>query len=317
MSWLRARHIVLGLLFAAPWMGVPLARADEPAQPMVAPAPSAQPADPGDRPNVPNELLEVGVDEKLDAAIPADATFRDQDGKMVRFGDLVDGKRPTLLIFAYHSCPVLCSMIQNGVVEALQGVPWTVGKDFNAVTISIDPRDTPAIAGDKRRQVLERYGRPEAQSAWPYLVGDAENVAKATKATGWRFAYDARQGQYAHPSAVLLLKPNGRVARYLYGLSFDANDVRIGLLEASEGKSISTVERLILYCYHYDPQERKYTIVATRVMQLGGVVTVLVLGTFLGALWLRERTRRRPGGDDKDPSSPDVAARHERAATQP
>jgi protein SCO1/2 len=313
----RVRHIVLGLLVAASWIGVPAARADEGAQPMVAPPASAQAADPGDRPNMPTELLDVGVDEKLDAAIPPDATFRDQDGKMVRFGDFVDGKRPTLLIFAYHSCPVLCSMIQNGVVEALQGVPWTVGKDFNAVTISIDPRDTPAIAADKRRQVLEKYGRPEAQSAWPYLVGDAENIGRATKAAGWRFAFDSRQGQYAHPSAVILLKPNGRVARYLYGLSFESNDVRLGLLEASEGKSISTVERLILYCYHYDPQERKYTIVATRVMQLGGVVTVLALGTFLGALWLRERTRRKPDGEDNDSSSPDVAARREGAATHP
>lgn len=279
-----------------------IARADGEAAPS---ATTAQVRDVG-TPNVPDELLDVGVDEKLDGEPPKDAIFKDETGKVVQLGDVISGTKPTMLILAYHSCPVLCGLIQNAVLEGIKQIAWSVGQEYDVVTLSIDPRDTVSLAAEKRTAMLGSYGRPGAEQGWHFLVGDDQNIQRVAAAIGWKYHYDARQGQYAHPSAVTLLKPGGRVARYLYGLEFSPNDLKLGLLEASEGKSISTVERVILYCYHYDPQDRKYSLVAMHVMQVGGGITVVALGSFLGVLWLAERRKKggppntdgtKPGGD--------------------
>jgi protein SCO1 len=248
--------------------------------------------DPGSQ-NIPPELLDVGVDEHLDAQVPLDTIFKDETGKVVRFGDYVDGKRPILLVLAYHTCATLCPFVQNGALDGLKGTTWTIGREFQVVTLSISPKDTPAIAAQKKKEMLASYGRDSdlASSGWHFLVGDDQNAHRVADAVGWKYHLDS-QGEYAHPTAIMLLKPNGRVARYLYGIEFPASDVRIGLLEASEGKSISTVERILLYCYHYDPRDRKYSLLATHVMQIGGGLTLLLLGVFVGGMWLRERRRR-------------------------
>ncbi len=242
---------------------------------------------------MPKELERVGVKEHLDQPIPLDAMFRDHTGKPVRLGDFFDGKRPVLLTFAYHSCPVLCGMILNATTRTLGSVGWTAGKEFEIVTISIDPNETLERTAAKRASVLAQYGRGEAARGWHFLVGDKTNIDRVALATGFSYEYDARQNQFAHPSLIMMVKPKGQMARYLYGLEFDPSDVRLGLLEASEGRSISTVEQIILYCYHYDPQGGRYVLVATRVMQLGGVATAAVLGSTLTMFWLRER---RKGG---------------------
>lgn len=286
----RLARIVLGLVLALLALGMPgRARANDPALP--------GPDNPGP-PNMPDELLDVGIQEHLQGQLPGDATFQDESGKVVRLGDYFDGQKPTLLILAYHSCPVLCGLVQNAALESMKQVAWTAGVQYQVITLSIDPRDTVGTAADKRAAMLGAYGRAEAKDGWHFLVGDDANIHKVTDAVGWQYKFDKRQGQFAHPSAVTLLTPNGKVARYLYGIEFDPQDLRLGLLEASEGRSISTVDRIVLYCYHYDPQDRKYTLMATRVMQLGGVLTVLVFGTFLSVLWLRER--RKPKGDKPD-----------------
>lgn len=262
-------------------------------------------SDPGP-PNIPPELMDVGVNEHLQGQLPTDAMFQDETGKMVRLGDYFDGKHPVLLVLAYHSCPVLCSLVQNATLESMKAVKWTAGAEYRVLTISIDPRDTSTIASSKRDALLASYGRPEAKTGWHFLVGNNEQIHKVTDAVGWQYKFDERQGQFAHPSAVTLLTPSGKVARYLYGIEFDPNDLRLGLLEASEGRSITTVDRLILYCYHYDPQDRKYTLMATRVMQLGGVVTMFTLGGFLTVMWLRERKKSRDTKKDDD-GTPKVA----------
>ena len=239
----------------------------------------------------PAELEGVDVAEKLDRPLPREAQFRDHTGKSVRLGDYFDGKRPVALTLAYHSCKVVCSMVLGAEVEALKQQPWTLGNEFRAVTISIDPRDTPAIAAKKRRQMLALYGRKA--EAWDFLVGDEANIAKVARAVGFQYRYDKEQDQYAHPALLMLTKPNGELARYLYGLEFNPNDVRIGLLEAAQGKSISTIEKAILYCYMYDPIGARYVVVARNVMKLGGAVTVLLLGMFLIVMWRREARQRR------------------------
>jgi protein SCO1/2 len=239
----------------------------------------------------PAELEGVDVAEHLDRPLPRDAQFRDHTGKLVRLGDYFDGKRPVALTLAYHSCKVVCSMVLGAKVEALKQQDWTLGQQFRAVTISIDPRDTPAIAAKKRRQMLALYGRKA--EAWDFLVGDQANIAKVAKAVGFQYRYDPRADQYAHPAAMMITKPNGELARYLYGLTFEAKDVRLGLLEAAQGKSISTLEKVILYCYMYDPIGAKYVVVARNVMKLGGAITVVLLGMFLMFMWRREARSRR------------------------
>lgn len=245
------------------------------------------------KPNVPPELMDVGVSEALDVKLPLEAKFVDHTGKLVKLGDYVDGVHPTVVIFAYHTCPTLCSLVQEGVVKAMKGVEWNLGEKFNAITISIDPKDTAEIAAKKRTELVGTYGRAVSDRAWAFLTTpDNDTIEEVTKYAGWRYYYNESQKQYAHPAAILLLKPNGNIARYLYGIEIDPKDMRLGLIEASEGKSVSTMDRALLYCFQYDGHKRKYTMMATRVMQIGGGVTVALLGSFLTAMWLRERRKK-------------------------
>ena len=242
----------------------------------------------------PAELQGVDIVEHLGGALPRDAAFRDTDGKPVKLGDFFDGKRPTLFVFAYHSCPMLCSLVLDAAVRSLNDVQWTVGDEFDVVSVSIDPKDTPETATKKRAQVVSSYTRSRGDTkGWHFLTGDEANIRKVTDAVGFEYRYDARQKQYAHPAAIYLLTPVGHVARYLYGIEFPPGDVRLGLLEATEGRSISTTERLLLFCYHYDPQGKKYSLVAMNVMRLGGAATVFGMGTFFTIMWARGRRRRK------------------------
>jgi protein SCO1/2 len=256
----------------------------------------------------PPELENVGVDEHLDGQLPLDAQFRDHTGKPVKLGDFFDQKRPVVFVFAYHTCPVVCSLILEDTMKTLKDVPWTLGKEYEMVVISIHPRESLEKTAAKRAGLLASYGRPEAEQGLHLLVGDQANIDRATKAVGYNYRYDAELDQFAHPSVVMIAKPNGQIARYLYGLEFPPNDVRLGLFEAAEGRSITTVEQIILYCYHYDPKGGKYVLVASRVMQVGGGMTALVLASVLSMFWIRER---RKGGliakEEEDSPSKDTA----------
>ncbi|HEX5660183.1 MAG TPA: SCO family protein [Polyangiales bacterium] len=240
---------------------------------------------------MPAELEGVDVKEQLDKPLPKDAVFRDHEGKSVRLGDYFDGKKPVVLTLAYANCKVVCSMVLGAEADVLKQQEWLLGKEYRAVTISIDPRDTPAIAAKKRSQMLALYGREGQQ--WDFLVGDAKNIERVAKAVGYQYKWDARQEQFAHPAVLMITKPNGDLARYLYGLSFEPQDVRLGLLEASHGRSISTIEKMILYCYMYDPIGAKYVLVAKNVMRVAGAITVVVLGAFLALMWRRELRKKR------------------------
>jgi protein SCO1/2 len=240
---------------------------------------------------MPLELERVDVNEQLNKPLPLDAVFRDHTGKLVKLGDFFDGKRPVMLTLAYHTCKVVCSMVLGAEVEVLKQQPWTLGQEYRAVTISIDPRDTPQAAAKKRQQMLGLYGRGGQSAQWDFLVGDQANIDKVAKAVGFMYRFDPRHDQFAHPAVLMMTTPLAKMARYLYGLQFAENDVRLGLLEASQGRSISTVEKVILYCYMYDPIGAKYVVIGQNVMKLGGVVTMLSLGIFLGILWRRERRR--------------------------
>jgi protein SCO1/2 len=253
----------------------------------------------------PRELEHVGVSEHLDGPLPLDTPFRDHTGAPVTLRSIFDGKKPVVLQFAYHTCPVVCGMITNNLAAGLKGVPWTIGKEYDVVTISIDPNESLEKTAAKRAGILAEYGRglsAQTPGGWHFLVGTEASIEAVTKAAGFEYQYDERQKQWGHPSVVFVVKPNGHMARYLYGLEFPAADLRLGLLEASEGRHITTVEQIILYCYHYDPQGGKYVLVAQRVMQIGGAAIALLLFAFLAALWAREFKRKH-----KTESSPAIA----------
>ncbi len=238
-------------------------------------------------------LDRIRVDEKLDARIPTDLSFRDHEGRTVRLADFFHGQKPVLLTFAYHTCPTLCSMVLNAVTKGISDVDWTAGDQYEIVTISIDPNDTPERAAAKRAELLASYGRDAAATGWHFLVGDAASIERITDAVGFRYFWDERQAQFAHPAVIVFLTPAAKVARYIYGLEFPPANIRMALLEASEGRSITTTEKLLMYCYAYDPAVGSYVLMATRIMKLGGLLTMLVLGTFLATLWRRERQRPR------------------------
>jgi len=252
---------------------------------------------------LPAELQHVGVNEHLEAQLPLDTPFRDHTGKPVNLRQFFDGERPVILTFAYHSCPVLCNMVLGAAAAGLRDVPWTIGKEFNVVTISIDPKESLEATTGKRTSLLTQYGRVGTgdEVGWHFLTGDAASVAAVANAAGFEYEYDARQKQWAHPSVLMITTPAGKMARYLYGIEFPAKDLRLGLLEASQGRSISTVEKLILYCYHYDPQGGQYVLVAMRVMRIGGsAVAILILGT-LALFWSRELRKAKHHGSGNSP----------------
>jgi protein SCO1/2 len=246
-------------------------------------------------------LQGVGVDERFDSAVPRDATFRDHEGRTVRLGDIVDGARPVVLHFVYHSCATVCDLAMGNVASVLAQQPWTVGVEYDVITLSMDPRDTPADAAAARGRIIGRYGREEAQHGWHFLVGDASEIARVAEAVGYRYRWDDATQQFAHPGVLMILQSSGRVARYLYGLEIAPNDVRLGLIEASSDRSISTTERVLMFCYRYDAHDSRYVLAAWNIMRAGGALTVLLLGGFLGFYWLRERRRASSAGPEGGP----------------
>lgn len=236
-------------------------------------------------------LGEVDVVEHLGERLPLDVTLTNHEGERVRLADFFDGG-PVVLTFNYYTCPVLCSLLLEAAAKTLRGVPWTAGDQYEVVTISIDPRDTPERAAKKRRQILDTYGK--SNGGWHFLVGDEEAIRETTEAAGIEYTYDESQKQYAHPDVITFVTPEGKLARYLYGLQLETTDARLALFEAADGNTLSAGEQVILSCYAYDPEAGGYAVFGYRVMQVGGVATVIALGGFLGFLWQRERRKRRP-----------------------
>lgn len=248
---------------------------------------------------LPRELSGVGIDERPGAVPPRDVQLRDQDGKAVRFGDLLDGEHPVVLVFAYFRCPMLCSMVLNGLSAGLKELAWTPGKEFRVVTVSIDPTDTPEMAAAKRANQLEAFAKKLPDHAWDFFVGSEAEVKRLADSVGFHYRYDESQKQYAHAAGAFLLTTDGRLSRTLYGITFPERSLRLGLVEASEGKMGGAWEKVLLFCYHYDPAAKGYVLFARRVMQLGGLLTVLVLLLLLRRVWRGLEARR----DDAHASS--------------
>jgi protein SCO1 len=235
-------------------------------------------------------LSKVGITQNLNAQIPPDLTFRDETGNSVRIGDFF-GQKPIVLSLVYFDCPALCTEVLNGELRTMQAISLDLGKDFEAVTVSFEPKDTPALAKAKRDVYLGQYDRPGGADRWHFLTGEQPSIDALTSAAGFRYAYDSSIRQYAHASAIMILTPDGRIDRYFYGVQYPARDVRLGLVEASQGKIGTLTDHALLYCYQYDPMTGKYGVVVMNVLRAAGGLTVLVLGLFMVTMFLRERKR--------------------------
>ena len=244
------------------------------------------------QPPSPDDVLDqVGVTQNLNAQVPLDLAFRDETGAPVRLGDYF-GAKPVILTLNYYTCPNLCSLVLTGLVKSLRELTFDVGYEFAIVTVSIDPRDTPTLASLKKTTYLERYGRPGASDGWHFLTGDQAAITQLAQALGFRYAYDARQNQYAHAAAIVILTPQGKISRYFYGIEYLPRDLRLALVEASKGKIGSLVDQFLLRCYRYDPVKGQYTFAVMNILRIAGIATVGLLGVLLLRLIRRDPQRR-------------------------
>jgi protein SCO1/2 len=240
---------------------------------------------------LPQILQKVAVSQHLNQQLPLDAAFVDETGKPVRLGDYF-GKRPAILSLVYYNCPLLCSEEMDGLTSSLEMVKLTPGKDFDVILISIDPSETPELAAKRKAFYLKRYGRPETASGWHYLTGQRPAIDAVTKAVGFGYVRvpgpDGKLSQFAHASSIEIVTTNGKLAQYYLGVEYSPKDMLLGLIEASGNKIGSPVANILTYCYHYDPQTNKHSLIIVRVVQLGGMVTVASLGGFMFLMFRRD-----------------------------
>lgn len=271
--------MVLGLVFAA----VSAPAAAERTEP-----PRAERVEAG-----PKGLDGVGLTDRLDNQVPLDLAFTDEDGKPVQLRDFFRPARPVILTLNYYRCPMLCTLILNGLVDSLKNLKLEPGRDFEIVTVSIDPTETPALAREKKRNYLEDLGKPGVGDGWRFLTGREEAIKPLAAAVGFGYRYVEEDKQYAHPAAIFVITPDGKVSRTLAGVEFEPKTLRLSLVEASRGGIGTPMDQFVLFCFHYDASAGRYAPVAMRLMQVGGALTAAILAVALSFLWVREK-RRRP-----------------------
>jgi len=239
------------------------------------------------------QLPMIGIDQHLGAQLPLEASFRDEQGNSVRLGQFFGGK-PVLLMLAYYECPGLCNAALNGMLRGMHGLAFTAGKEFEVVVISFDPREGPHLAAAKRRRYADQYARPGGEQGWHFLTGDADAIRQVTLAVGFRYRWDERTAQFAHASGLFVATPAGKLARYFYGVEYSPRDMRLALVEATDGTIGSPVDQVLLLCYHYDPLTGRYGVVIHRLLQGAGVLTLALLGGCIIFSLRRERRRASP-----------------------
>ena len=238
------------------------------------------------------ELEGVTIIDKLDSQLPLSATFRDDHGKSVTLRDVLPKDRPAILQIGYMKCPMLCSLVMNALVRGIQDMDWTVGQQYDIIALSVNPKEGPDLAEGKKAGYVAEYGRPQSAAGWHFLTGEESSIRSVTDAVGFEYRMQ-ENGEYSHAAGIFILTPDGRLSRVLYGVKYDSANVRMALLEASQGKVGTTLDRIILWCHIYDAQAGGYVVMAMRVMQLGGVLTLMLLGGGLGWFWWREAQARR------------------------
>ncbi|MGA2357188.1 MAG: SCO family protein [Terriglobales bacterium] len=241
----------------------------------------------------PPGLQFVGIEQHLNADVPVDLQFRDETGRAVTLADYFGHGRPVILNLGYYQCPMLCSELLQGLVGSMKALTFNLGKDFDVVTVSFDPSETPEMAAAKKRDIMKRYGRPDTDQGWHFLTGQADQINALTRAVGYQYQFDPKTEQYAHAAAIVMLTPDHHVSGYFYGVEFSPKDLRLGLVQASQNRIGNLGDQVLLYCYHYDPRTGKYGAIIGNVLKLAGGVTLLILGTFMFIMFRGDRNSAR------------------------
>jgi protein SCO1/2 len=234
----------------------------------------------------PPGLEHVGIEQRLNQQVPLNLAFRDETGKAVHLSDYF-GQKPVILNLVYYKCPMLCSEVMSGLTRSLKVIKFDAGNQFNVLSVSFNPSETPELAAAAKAQYMQRYGRPQDADGWHFLTGAQESIAALTQAVGFQYQYDPKTDQFAHATAIMVLTPEGRVAQYYYGVEYSPKDLRLGLIQASNHKIGNLVDEVFLYCYHYDPSTGKYGAIISRVLKLSGLATILFLGGMVLILFRR------------------------------
>lgn len=245
----------------------------------------------GDADTLPPKLRNVGIDQRLNEQVPLDLPFRDEEGRTVTLGDYF-GKKPVILSLIYYACPMLCTTSENGLLEAVKHVNFDVGKEYEILTVSFDPKDKPMDAAAKKSVYVGLYGRPGAEEGWHFLTGDESSIRQLTDAVGFRYSYDESTEQFSHATGIMVLTPQGRISHYFYGIQYPAGDLRLALVESSNNKIGSPVDAVLLYCCSYDPAVGKYGLIISRVLKIAGIFTILTLGTLMLVMFRAEPRAR-------------------------
>lgn len=241
----------------------------------------------------PQQLQEVGISEHLGDQLNLDLVFTNESGEKTPLRDFFRDNKPVLLTLAYYNCPSLCNFHLNGLNDAFKKLNAPLGREFNVVTVSIEPSETSDLAAKKKASYIKDYGRPEGADGWHFLVGDDDQIRELARQVGFKYRWDEEQKQWAHAAAAFVLTPEGRISRYLYGIEFSPQTMRLSLVEASNGKIGTLVDKLILFCFHFDPKASKYTLYAFNVMRAGGILTALLLAVFMVPFWFRNRREEK------------------------
>jgi protein SCO1/2 len=236
---------------------------------------------------LPRALRDVGIDQRLGQQIPLDVPFRDETGATVQIGQYF-GRKPVILAPVYYECPMLCTMVLNGLVRGLRPLSFAAGREFDVVAVSFNPAEQPGLAAKKKLTYVQRYGKHSDPAGWHFLTGDEASIRKLMQSIGFRYAWDEDTKQYVHASAVMLLTPDGRLSRYLYGVDYEPKDLRLGIIESSNEKIASAVDQVLLYCFHYDPITGRYGLVIMNVLRAFALLTLGVLLTFVIVMVRRE-----------------------------
>ncbi|MGA2963057.1 MAG: SCO family protein [Candidatus Korobacteraceae bacterium] len=242
---------------------------------------------------LPPGLSKVGIDQRLNEQVPLDLQFKDEQGRAIKLGDYFHAGRPVIISLVYYNCPMLCGEVLNGMSTAFRVLKFTPGKEYEVVTLSIDPREKPELAAAKKRSYIEHLDRPGAEAGWHFLTGEQPQIDALADAIGWHYQYDPKIDQFAHAAGIVLVTPHGQISQYYYGVEFSARDMRLGIIEASSNHIGSLADQVLLYCYHYDPRTGKYGAVIYNIVRLAGGATVMILGSFLVMMFRRDKTRDR------------------------
>jgi protein SCO1/2 len=262
---------------------------------------------------LPPQLGNVGIEQRLNQQVPLDLSFRDENGKLVRLRDYFQSGRPVVLSLVYYRCQILCSQVLSSLAGALRYVKFDAGRDFDVLTVSFDPAETPAMASEAKAKYLPIYGHPGAANGWHFLTGDEGSIHALSEAVGFHYYHDKSSNQFAHATGIMLLTPDGRVSQYYYGAKYFPSDLRLGLIQSSQNRIGTIADQIVLYCYHYDPRIGRYGAIVTRIIQVSGGFTLLVFGSILCFLFLTDPNRKKRKAARRQPETTHAHSRLQRS----